>query len=351
MKKIISLLTVSLVSVFALAQNNQTEKKEIYFRISDVLRVNDTVVVFLEEAEDLGIAKGFSVRAYQTSQETPQKRDFKEVGSGRIVKTDTLVMAFIKLFNTKDTLSVGDVASLELNIPSLPYRGVFSTLSFYNIVFNDYDSNPLYYLYDMLYSDDPKIEDSIYAIIVNDLHATYQKIKDRTNLSPTLTEKAKEGRYKGRSVLDMLRDATKNDAQEFLTYVSDMTNGYIGKKYRLSESFADWLNSNSPYSYSDIKKILLPVYKNKTQFEKLLPLYKKDILSEHAVSNLCDQAEGLELSEALHLIDFAEAIAATVNDTAGNARAHLSAARIYFNNKNYDKAIVECDRSIQYSTL
>ena len=351
LKKIISLLTVSLVSVFALAQNNQTEKKEIYFRISDVLRVNDTVVVFLEEAEDLGIAKGFSVRAYQTSQETPQKRDFKEVGSGRIVKTDTLVMAFIKLFNTKDTLSVGDVASLELNIPSLPYRGVFSTLSFYNIVFNDYDSNPLYYLYDMLYSDDPKIEDSIYAIIVNDLHATYQKIKDRTNLSPTLTEKAKEGRYKGRSVLDMLRDATKNDAQEFLTYVSDMTNGYIGKKYRLSESFADWLNSNSPYSYSDIKKILLPVYKNKTQFEKLLPLYKKDILSEHAVSNLCDQAEGLELSEALHLIDFAEAIAATVNDTAGNARAHLSAARIYFNNKNYDKAIVECDRSIQYSTL
>ncbi|MFI5187592.1 MAG: tetratricopeptide repeat protein, partial [Chitinophagales bacterium] len=351
-KKIVFLLFVLFISVFSLAQNPKTEKKEIYFRIWETYRVKDTMIIFLEGAQGLGIKPGLWIKGFQSGiPDTPQKTDLIQVGSGRVVKADSLVMAFVKLFNPTDTLSEGDVVSLALDIPSLPHRSIFSDLGFYNIQFTDIDSEPLYSTNELINADDAKKEDSIYSVILDDLHDNYQRMKDRTDLNSSITEKAREGRYRGKSVLDVLRDATRSDVEEFLTYVTDLSSDYIGKRYRLDKSFAGWLTLNSPFGYSAIKKVLFPVYKDKVELQRLLPVYKKDILSGHAVANLSTKAETLELNDALALIDFAETIANVVNDTAGNAAAHFSAAKIYQANKNYNKAIIEYDKSIQFSLL
>lgn len=349
-KKIVWFLCVFFVPVFLWSQNRKTEKKEIYFRIWETYRVKDTMIIFLEDAQNLGITAGLWVKAYQPAlQDISKKSEPTQLGSGRVLKADTLIMAFIKLFNSKDTLAEGDVVSLELNIPALPYRGIFSKLSFDNIQFTDYDSVPLYSMNELINSDDPKREDSICSAILEDIHHAYEKMKDRPDPDSSIRKKTKQGRYKEKSVVDVLRDATRNDVKAFLTYVTDLSDGYIGKRLRFSEGFSEWLVANSPYSYSAIKEALFPVYKNKSEFEKLLPAYKNDILDGHAVTRLSQQAENLEYNDALQLVDFAETLAGAVNDLEGNAAAHLSGARIYQGYRQYDKAIAESDKSMQFS--
>ena len=101
-------------SAFCFAQTpNATEEKELYFDIYYTYRVNDTIIVFINGAQNFGLKKGNLINAYQsyTSQSDPNlpSRKFSFIGGGKIVKADTLIAAMVKLNKEEDTLIEGDL--------------------------------------------------------------------------------------------------------------------------------------------------------------------------------------------------------------------------------------------------
>ena len=361
-KKYCLLTLFVFVSLFSIAQTTvKTEEREIFFYINYVLRLKDTdtAIVFIDEAKGLGIEAGTLVRSFQSSAKTidasQPERPFKQVGSGRIAKADTNIICFIKLYNRADTLTAGDVISLKVNVPALAYRGIFSDLAFNKLEFTGYTREKFYSLNDLVNNDSRRTEDSLYTVLLNDLHNTYEKVKDRTNLPASLSSKITFGRYTGKTSLEVIRDAKRSDIESFLYYVNAYPENYRARDFRLSESFAGWIIFGGPYSPYELKKALFPIYNNKALFLKLLPTYKKDILAANYCLVFANEAQAFSIkrnyTDAEQLINFTKTLAIAVNDTPGKAIAYLYSAEINHYQDKYPQAIIDCDSSIKYSVL
>ena len=342
-----------------------TETKTLYLGIKSTYKNEDSIFVLLSGAHGLGLRQKQLVKAYLSYKTAVpgvrEERDFREVAVGKIVILDSLNSPQLKLkeplygalvicYDAADSLANGDMLSVQVDIPVLPKRSIFSSLALKNIIFTNTNSEPLYKLQPMILRDDPVLEDSIYNVIVNDLHATYERVKDKTDLPKSLRDKVLSGRFKGRSPLDVVRDATRKDIEAFFIYSNNYPVTYIGKNYRASESFAGWVVSNSPYSYPEVKNALFPVFRNKDAFAKLLPIYAHDIISESAAKwigvDAIELANALNFKDANELADFSLALAYAVNDTAGKAYAHLCKAQVYQAQEKYLETILECDKAV-----
>jgi len=332
----------------------RSEVKEVYFSINYTYKVQDTVVVLLQNAQSLGIENKSLVRAFQSYRPEVKgvsaERPLREIGSGVVILYDTLVSCVVKLYHIEDTLEIGDLISLKLKTPALPYRSIFSDLAFTNTFFTNADKEPLYLLPDIIKRDNKKLEDSIFTAITSDLHGTYERVKNRTNLPESILKKIEDGRFKGRRPLEILRDVTRKEIESFFLYVKTYPASYMSKDYRASESFAGWLVSNSPYSVAEIKNALFPIYKNKEEFKKQVPKYKTDILKEGSDKSIAEEAIGLsdanKFKEAHELADFAIVLADAVSDTLNKPAVYLAKAQIYQNQDKYAEAILECDKAI-----
>lgn len=335
------------------------ETRELWLPISRTYKEKDTVLAFLSGVKNIGLQNRLMVKAYQSAVDaipglSPAK-EFREVGSGYIYMDEENQIAVIRLYNPEDTLSRGDVVNLKLQIPVLPYRGVFSSLAFNGIIFTDADKVPLYTLEYLLHNDSRKLEDSLFGVIVNSLHTTYELVKDRPGLPASLLEKVKDGRFRNRVPLEIIRDVTRKELEAFFMYTRAYPVGYMGKNYRASESFAGWLISNSPYSVGEVKQGLFPLYKNVAEFRKKLPEYKTDVLKEHTASTLASDAiklsDALKFDEAHQLVDFAIALAEAVNDTISKPTVYICKAQVLLDQEKYLESVSWCEKAIKAARL
>ena len=347
-------------SAFCFAQTpSATEEKELYFDIYYTYRVNDTIIVFINGAQNFGLKKGNLINAYQsyTSQSDPNlpSRKFSFIGGGKIVKADTLIAAMVKLNKEEDTLIEGDLVSIKLNIPVVERRSIFSELAFNKILFTDLSKDIFYGLKNILNADNKQKEDSLYAIMVKDLHDSYTYLKGREDVRDQMNKKIEGGRYVGKTYLEMLGDAKREDVERYLLFVTSYPENYRGKNFKLNETFVTWALNNAPYSPAEVKKALLPVYKNKEIFLKLLPVYKKDILEDKLCVAFIKDVEKLlaqdKFTEAEALNDFIRTVAYAINDTGGKSLTWILTAEINHKQDRYDIAVKQCDSAIKYAVL
>ncbi len=337
----------------------RTEIKEVWLRISETHKKSDTIVAALTDAGNIGLVNQQLLKAHQNSvTEIPgvrAKKEFRENGAGYIVIVDAVPYALIRMYDAADTLEAGDLVSIRLHIPLLPYRSIFSELAFNNQVFTDDEKNPLFSLDYLLKNDSRQVEDSIFNVLTRSLRNTYELVKDRTDLPEVILTRISTGRLKGRIPLEIFRDVTRKDIEAFFQYILAYPVGYMGKNFRASESMAGWLVSNSPYSLVEVKNGLFPVYKNKGEFSKRLPEYKRDILSEGMAERFAEDAAELadqfRMEEAHALADFAISLADAVNDTSGRATAYLGKAQVNLEQQKYAEAIVECDKAFKWALI
>ena len=317
------------------------------------------MIVFIDGAQQFGLKKGNLINAYQCytkATETDQPdRKFNFVGGGKIVMADSLIAAMVKLNKIKDTLIEGDLISIKINVPRLEYRSIFSDLAFNKILFTDLNRESFYGLNNILNTDNKRKEDSLYAIMVKDLHDSYTLVKDREDFKASVNQKIKGGRYAGKTYLEMLRDAKREDIERYLLFVAAYPNNYRGKNFKLNETFVTWALNNAPYSPGEVKKALLPVYKNKEAFLKLLPIYKKDILEDNHCVAFIKEVEKLiaqdKFTEAAALNDFIRTLAYAVNDPGGKALTWVLTAEINHKQDRFDIAVAQCDSAIKYALL
>lgn len=337
----------------------QSEEKELYFKINFAYSENDTMIVFLNGTEGLGVQKGNEVTAYQAyekvADDAAEKRDFKEIGSGRVVKSDSIVACMIKLNNAKEILKEGDMIALKVKIPLIKKRSIFSQLAFNNIYFVNNEKQKFYSLQDLVFNDGKKLVDSIYALMFLDCAATYGVLKDMKGLPESVTTTFKDGRFAGKTALEVIRDAKKDDIESFLKFVNDFPGKYMSNDFKLNETFATWLINDAAISPTEIKEALYPVYKNKKLFlEKLAPYKERIIEDSYCASYVREVTKFLDAGDYTYALDFnnfIKTVAYAVNDTAGKSLAWVFEAEIYQKQDKYAEAIIGCDSAIKYAQL
>lgn len=87
---------------------------------------------------------------------------------------------------------------------------------------------------------------------------------------------AKEGQNQGKSINQLFRNPDTADIHDFLEFVYAFPRKYIGKPYKINETYATWLLNNSPSTPNIILDSLLAEDDPKRQFE-IIKFNKPDL--------------------------------------------------------------------------
>lgn len=348
MKKILFSLLFGMLAASTLAQNAETESREILFQVATTLHENDSLIAYIQLGKNAGIEKGLFGRCY-TSYRSGINEDYTELGSCKIWwVNDTSALAVIDLYKTgssRDSIRTGDFIALTLSVPKKQFRSIFYDLATKKIDLTSNAKEELYNLVDILRNDSREMEKKVLASFVIDIKETYDYVKDMPDLE-SLKTPLTEGRYKGRSVFDVMRNVTEEDVRNFLLFVKAYPFKYMGISYKTSETFATWVLNNSPTGSEEIKELILAGPAAKTKLDKLLGSYKRSILKDQMAASVCDAAIAFSTekrtAEANRLLEGIRYVTTAINDTAGKAACFLTLAQIAQDNEKYSEAVAHC---------
>ncbi|TNF23334.1 MAG: CHAT domain-containing protein [Deltaproteobacteria bacterium] len=137
-------------------------------------------------------------------------------------------------------------ASVDVNtrVDAGTYQGLLLGLALNGIVFLDNTATPIVTLEALLGARDGALEQRALEQMVVCGH---EVIEFTLELKNPVTR----GKWKGRVMADVLRDSAPDDYRAFLRFVRDFPGKYIGKPWKISETYATWILNDTPPSEED----------------------------------------------------------------------------------------------------
>jgi hypothetical protein len=119
----------------------------------------------------------------------------------------------------------------------------FLELAEKNIIFTDNRKKPLYTL-DQLKDKSGYVasESVITPMVMENIINAFNEVAPKAKAIPT----PEIGKYAGITMSEVMANISDQDVMEFLEYVKNFPRGYVGKNYRITESFAGWAVSGTP---------------------------------------------------------------------------------------------------------
>lgn len=358
MKKLIIFCITLLAIKYSNAQQT-VESKEISFKISYIYTTNDTILALIKAGSNDGLKLNATGRVRSVYRKDAGTEGYAELGFFRIIylRKDTCgaIITLNKKYSSKDSVREGDLITAYINIPKKDYHSLYFDLATMNIQFKDLNNKnfttPAY-----IYQHDSKhLEDSLNKLIIADIKDVYFSLKDLFKPTDEVNKIIDSGRYKGKSVMEVMRDVKETDLKHFLQFVKSYPGKYIGYTWKSSETFATWVLNKGLTSAYEIKDELYSLRNNKTAFTKYALEHKASIKKEGTITTLGDESIDLiaadEFAKAKDILDFGFEIANAINDTSGKAILAICKAEWYQNQEKYTEAIPLCDESIKLATL
>ena len=127
--------------------------------------------------------------------------------------------------------------------PPPPEKVSFLELAEKNIIFCDNRKRPLYTLEQMKGKHGYTVsEDVIAPMILEEITKAFHEVAPKAKAIPTPTS----GMYSGIPMDQVMEHITEEEIMRFLGYVHHFPRGYVGKSFRITESFAGWVVSGTP---------------------------------------------------------------------------------------------------------
>ncbi|GIW21966.1 MAG: hypothetical protein KatS3mg068_0973 [Candidatus Sericytochromatia bacterium] len=112
-----------------------------------------------------------------------------------------------------------------------------------NIIFTDNRKRPLYTLEQLKDKSGYTASEAIVnPLIMENILNAFIEVAPKAKSIPT----PETGKYAGIPMDQVMQNVTEEDIMEFLEYVRNYPRGYVGKNYRITESFAGWVVSGTP---------------------------------------------------------------------------------------------------------
>jgi hypothetical protein len=119
----------------------------------------------------------------------------------------------------------------------------FLELAEKNIVFCDNRKRPLYSLEQMRGKHGyTASEEVLIPMIMENIIQAFQEVAPKAKAIPT----PQSGMYAGRPMDQVMNNISEDEIMLFLNYVQKFPRGYVGKNFRITESFAGWVVSGTP---------------------------------------------------------------------------------------------------------
>lgn len=237
---------------FDIPEFKKTERKEFYFPITYVFdKANDTLTVKINFGTYDGIGLGALGIVKGTDNDYTTDHGSKFLGYCEV--TDIAEsQAILKIFNFQGTDSnsmvyVNDIIKLPIMFPKR-FEDIITECLKYNVVFFNRDG---YHFYDYrqwyMKGSDALFNDILQAMVY-DVNQCYFKFENSE--LEVLKKVIDKGRFKGQTLLEVLKNTKSIDVKNFLSYASFYAASYFGLNSLISK-YADWVLAGCPVSYGE----------------------------------------------------------------------------------------------------
>ncbi len=227
-----------------------------YVGIRSVRKLNsDSFEIVINAGSALGLSVGQRGGILTASNKLDKDRGNKVFGSLEIIRVSP---SFAKCIAVRDPkiavdLLAGDNAWVQLNMPDRLYKGLLYELATLNIFFKNSYRKDFYHPLQVRLVDDPSDENIFYDVMLADVISTAKSLYDPNDEQDTLQRTIKSGRFEGLNMWEAMLNSTTSDIRAFFRFVSKYPAKYMGRSFRLDETYATWIINNSPSSdyYND----------------------------------------------------------------------------------------------------
>jgi CHAT domain-containing protein/Tfp pilus assembly protein PilF len=270
MRRFLLLIFALFFELYSFAQQQTTR---FYFPISTLERGEGVVNVLISQGSKIGLSENDPCIVWGLHYSDFPSHNETDLGEGYLYSlNDTAAVAIVEEYDTASVKRIykGDMLAFDLPLKD-NYQGIFYNLIAYHIYLNDQYNGPIYD-FDQVYFDySPELERALIDSMVMDIRTLADWLVDNIDDQPIT-----EGRYSGSMMIPVMQSATAQGLQDFLWYVNEYPAKYMGKEWKLGETYATWLINGAPLVSSSIGK-WIDDSNTQDEIKNLFETYQEDI--------------------------------------------------------------------------
>ena len=271
-----------------LVEKETVKKYFILYRVT--YQKKDTAIGLIYAKENYGLMQGSSgeIKAVQKNNEPGSE---VSLGTGIVIdKIKNADFYSIYIFNkhpertdSNYLVKEGDVIQLPVSILKTKDPGLFRKIDLSGVIFTDNDQVAFASSDVFWQRNDKQFEDSMLNAWSEHIKRTGAAIDPASN--PLFGRTIENGRYKGKNLVQVMKECRAIDVKQFLLYVLTYPKGYYGKEFRLTESFGGWVVSDAPISSFEMYDTLSSLVKVLPLLKKKIAEYRKTIIDDYFFNN------------------------------------------------------------------
>lgn len=219
-----------------------------YCPIREVRKLNgDSFLITIQAGTFNGMELGFNGGILSSDHKLIRNRGNKVLGSFTVTGIDLYQSRAIAVRKAGMELDIlpGDNAYLIQKITSATYRGLLFDLSRLNVNFSRNDLQSFYQPMQLQYLRNAADEEQFLRVMMEDIHTTAGK---RIELAKAdeIEPPAAAGRFGGMNLYEAMLQSDLADLRAYLRFVRAFPARYMGRHYRLDETYATWIINKTP---------------------------------------------------------------------------------------------------------
>ncbi len=148
----------------------------------------------------------------------------------------------------------GDLLYTKMACTNNWHRGLIRELVQLNVNLSDDYKIPLFNYHVSQFITDEDDEELIISYMTRVIHKTAESLYDSIN--GTHLHKLDSGAFKNHNMWEAMLRTTNDDVKAFLRFVIDFPGKYMGRSYRIDETYATWLINFTPLANSEADSLL-----------------------------------------------------------------------------------------------
>lgn len=344
MKKLIFLVFILIQSATGWSQVSQ---REFLFPVNSVdYRDGQNIQVRISFGSNVGMSANQEASVWGLHYSDYPTHNESTLANGTILEvSDTLSIAVLTEVDTATVklVYVGDLLQVKLKGKD-GYQGIFYDLIANSIYFQDQNGAEMYSFFEVFNGDSEAFEFEMLQAMSADIRTLAEYLEG------TFDDQALEGGlFDGSTMLTAMKATTDQDVLSFLRYVVHYPRKYLGKSWKISETYATWLINATPLSP---KQVLLQAEQAKDNAErqalldKYGALFNVDMVLDAGIEAE-NMAEAGLYEEAIASINGLNTLTELTNDPDKMGWSYFQAGRIHNLLKDYKTSVEWYLKSIE----
>ncbi|HZE68511.1 MAG TPA: hypothetical protein VE135_03165 [Pyrinomonadaceae bacterium] len=203
--------------------------------------------VTIDRGSEDGVLAGMEGSVWSTYNKAgDSERKVDRIGKALVIKTaPRSATVELTMTNPKGNgmVILGDMVEFKAKVPALPERSVLWSLAKYHIDFYGEDGRQILVDYRSLYGDENgQLVEQVFDTMLSEIRKSSKALATRDFMNEKLTT----GRFKDKTLREVMDNPTRSDLLDFLNYVNRYPATYYGKDQNIGRVWGIWAALGAP---------------------------------------------------------------------------------------------------------